>query len=121
MIDPARIQTIYQGGMPAFVVVPFVDFAREYPKEADMITPHTPRIPEGDAIPHEVVGLHIKEDMPLVRAWREHLGMTQTEVAAKAGISQASLSQMESGQGKLRKATREKLANALGINPDQLL
>lgn len=120
MIEPTRIQTIYQGGMPAFVVLPFADFAREHPKEAELITPKTPWIPDS-GIPHAVVGLTIKQDMTLLRAWREYLGMTQIEVATKAGITQASLSQMESGESKLRKATKEKLAAAMGINADQLI
>lgn len=121
MIEPTKIQPIYQGGVPAFVVIPFADFAREHPIEAAQITPKTPRIPKGDYIPHEVVGLHIQDGIPLVRAWREYLGLTQAEVAERAGITQAALSQMESGEAKLRKATREKLARAMGLNPEQLV
>ncbi len=121
MIEPTKIQPIYQGGVPAFVVIPFADFAREHPVEAAQIKAKTPRIPEGDFVPHEVVGLHVQEGFPLVRAWREYLGLTQAEVAERAGISQAALSQMESGEAKLRKATREKLARALGLNSEQLL
>jgi DNA-binding XRE family transcriptional regulator len=120
MIEPTRIQTIYQSGMPAFVVLPFIDFAREHPKEAELIKLKSPRIPDGDYIPNEVVGLTIKQDMSLLRAWREYLGLTQVEVATKAGISQASLSEMESGKSKLRKATRIKLAAAMGIEQSQL-
>jgi DNA-binding XRE family transcriptional regulator len=120
MIEPTRIQTIYQGGMPAFVILPFVDFAREHPTEAELIKPKTRRIPDGDYIPNEVVGLRIKQDMTLLRAWREYLGFTQAEIAGKAGITQAALSQMESGENKLHKATRVKLAAAMGLNPEQL-
>ncbi len=120
MIELTRIQTIYQSGMPAFVVLPFIDFAREHPKEAELLKPKSPRIPDGDYIPNEVVGLTIKQDMTLLRAWREYLGQTQAEVAEKAGITQAALSQMESGESKLRKATRIKLAEAMGINREQL-
>jgi hypothetical protein len=50
MIEHTRIQTIYQSGMPAFVVLPFADFAREHPQEAAIITPKKPRIPNGDYI-----------------------------------------------------------------------
>lgn len=50
-----------------------------------------------------------------VRAWREYLGLTQEAVTMKAGITQAALSQIESGSHKIRKATREKLAQAMGI------
>lgn len=121
MIEPTKIQPIYQGGVPAFVVIPFADFAREHPVEAAQIRPKTPRIPEGDYVPHEVVGLHVQDGIPLVRAWREYLGLTQAEVAEQAGITQAALSQMESGEAKLRKASREKLAKAMGLNPEQLV
>ena len=121
MIEPAKIQLIYQGGIPVFVVIPFADFAREHPVEAARITPKTPRIPEGDYVPHEVVGLHIERDITYLHAWREYLGLTQAEVAERAGITQAALSQMESGEAKLRKATREKLAQAMGLNSEQLV
>ena len=72
--------------------------------------PEAIRIPEGDAIPHEVVGLTIKKGYTLVHAWREYLRLTQTEVAERMGITQAALSQMEAGRKHLRKATLEKLA-----------
>lgn len=65
--------------------------------------------------------MHIDRDITYLRAWREYLGLTQAEVAERAGISQAALSQMESGETKLRKATREKLAQAMGLNPGQLI
>jgi len=35
---------------------------------------------EGAAVPHEVVGLVIKEGMDLVKAWLAHLGLTQKEI-----------------------------------------
>jgi DNA-binding XRE family transcriptional regulator len=121
MIEPTRIQTIYHGGLPAFIVLPFIDFEREHPQEAQAIKAAKPWIPEGDGVPHVIVGKVIKDGQTYLRAWREYLGMTQEEVALKSGITQAALSQMESGANKLRKATRIKLAAALGINPEQLL
>ena len=120
MIELTKIQTIYQNGVPAFVVVPFDDFIREHPQEARELLTASPRIPEGDSIPHEVVGKVVKYEQTCLRAWREYLGLTQAEVAERVGITQAALSQMETGGKKLRKATREKLASALGINPEQL-
>jgi DNA-binding XRE family transcriptional regulator len=119
MIELTRLQTICHGGVPAFVVLPFTDFAREFPKEAETIWQKGPWVPDS-GIPHAVVGLHIKQGMTLLKAWREYLGLTQADLAEKVGISQAALSKMESGEGKLRKATRIKLATALGIHPEQL-
>lgn len=121
MIEPTSIQTIYQGGVPAFVVLPFKEFEREHPQEAEAIKAATPRIPHGDYIPNAIVGKVIKEGQTYLRAWREYLGLTQAEVAIKSGITQAALSQMESGDSKLRKATRIKLAAAMGINQEQLM
>ena len=89
------------------MVIPFDEYVRLFSK--------TPRVPEGDAIPHEVVGLTIKKGYTLARAWREYLGLTQKEISERMGISQAALSQMEAGEKRLRKVTQEKLAAAMGI------
>ena len=94
------------------MVIPFDEYI--------LLSPTTPRVPEGDAIPHEVVGLTIRKGYTLVRAWREYLDLTQKEVAKRMGITQAALSQMEAGEKRLRKATLEKLAAAMGIGVEQL-
>jgi len=57
--------------------------------------------------------------VPPARAWREHLGLTQAEVAERLGISQSAYAQQESS-ARLRKSSREKIAAALGITPAQL-
>jgi predicted transcriptional regulator len=94
-------------GNPAFVVVPYERFLREYGQVHDLI-------------PNEVVGKIVMNEMHPVRAWREFLGFTQTEIAQRAGMSQAALAQIESGQHKTRKATLAKLAAALGVTVEQL-
>ena len=71
-------------------------------------------------IPNEVAGAVIENDLTPFRAWREYLGLTQAEVAKRADMTQAALSQIESGEHKARKATREKLARAMGITAEQL-
>ncbi|MEW6334688.1 MAG: helix-turn-helix transcriptional regulator [Thermodesulfobacteriota bacterium] len=112
MNTPANIQTILQDGKPVFVVIPFDEYLRLFPEAAGL--------PEGKPIPREVVGLTIGKGYPLIRAWREYKGLTQKEVAKRMGITQAALSQMESGHKRLRKVTLEKLAAAMGIGADQL-
>ena len=76
---------------------------------------------EEATIPHEVVGLIINKGMNLVKAWRTYLGITQSEIAKKAGISPAALSQMENTDNSLRTATLEKLAIAMNLSLDQLI
>lgn len=61
----------------------------------------------------------VKEGMTAVGAWRKHLGLSQAEVAARIGINQPAYAQQEQA-AKPRKATREKIAAALGIAPDLL-
>lgn len=67
-------------------------------------------------IPNEVVSYMIKEDMTPIGAWRKHLGLSQSEVAERIGITQPAYAQQEQAT-RPRKATREKIANALGIAP----
>ncbi len=71
-------------------------------------------------IPHAVVELVVKNNWNLLKAWRKHLGMNQKELAAKAGISQPTLSQIENGDNH-RDATIEKLAASMGLKPAQLV
>lgn len=102
-----NIQIIEQNGKPAFAVIPYDEYLKLLPDE-DV------------TIPHEVVGLVVKKGMNLVKAWRAYLGMTQAEVAKKAGISQAALSQMEKSENKLRTATLKKLARVMDLSVEQL-
>ncbi|MBN2409990.1 MAG: helix-turn-helix transcriptional regulator [Candidatus Aminicenantes bacterium] len=106
MSRPIDVQFIERDGKPAFAVIPYEDYLK-------MVT-------EEGAIPHEVAGLVIKHGLNLVKAWRTYLGLTQSEVAKKAGISQAALSQMERHDNKLRTTTLKKLAEALGLSEEQV-
>ena len=54
-----------------------------------------------------------------IRAWREHLGVTLAEMAARLGISQSAYAQ-QVGRERLRKSTHEEIAAALGIAEQQL-
>jgi ribosome-binding protein aMBF1 (putative translation factor) len=106
-------QTIDYNGKPAFVLVPWEEFKRVRP------------LLEGDkalstGIPQEVVEAHVLSDVPMIRAWREHIGITQGELAARMGVSQAAVAKLEKPDAKPRGATLKKVAEALGISPSQL-
>lgn len=104
----ADAQIIKQNGKPAFAVIPYDVFLK--------ITGASDNEP---SIPHEVVGLAVRNDWNLLRSWRKHLGFSQKDLAKNAGISQSALSQMEKSSN-LRDSTIEKLAFAMGIHPEQL-
>ena len=55
-----------------------------------------------------------------VQELREALGWSQRDLAEKAGVRQATVSQAESGKG-VNLATLEKLANALDVNAAALI
>lgn len=103
-----EFQVIVGGdGKPAFVVVPYEQFRRM----RGGFTQGT--------VPNEVVDLSFERGMTAMAAWREHLGLTQAEVAAQIGITQAAYAQMERVK-QPRKATLEKVASALGLDVEQL-
>ena len=107
MNAPTNIQILKDAkGKPAFVVIPYTEYLSLSKNRAP-------------TIPNAVVGKVINKDMTSIRAWREHLGLTQAEVAQRLGISQSAYAQQETKEN-LRKTTREKIAAALGIAPEQL-
>lgn len=106
MKAPINIQLINgPDGQPAYVVLPYDEFMRSYQKEHSLI-------------PQAVIGATLHGATP-IRAWREHLQLTQSEVARRLGISQPSYAKQESGTG-LRAASFKKIAAALGITTAQL-
>jgi ribosome-binding protein aMBF1 (putative translation factor) len=103
-----NIQTINdQDGKPAFVVLPYDEFVRAFPLAAN-------------TIPNEVMARVVKDGMTPIKAWREHIGLTQAQVAHRMGISQAAFAQMEAPSARPRKAPVRKVAQALGITIEQL-
>lgn len=107
MNAPIKHQLIHgPDGKPAFVVIPYDEYVEQYGTTRDLI-------------PNEVMGKIIEDGLSPMRAWREHLGLTQTEVAARMGVSQSAYAQLETSQ-RPRKATLERVAQAIGVALEQL-
>lgn len=102
-------------GKPAFVVLPYDEYL-------ELTGGQKPagRIPADDTTPHEVMRLCVKNYWSMIRAWREHLGLTQTEMAKRLEIRQPSYAAMEAPDAKPKKVTRERIAAAMGITLEQL-
>ena len=60
-------------------------------------------------------------ELPNLRRWRLQRFLTQRELAAKAGVTQATVHRIESGAARARISTIRKLAEALGIAPQELI
>jgi DNA-binding XRE family transcriptional regulator len=113
MKTPADYQKIEYQGQPAFVLVPWEDFERIRPLlDGGQI--------RAAGIPQEVVEAHVLRAVPVIRAWRDHVGITQEELADRMGVSQAAVAKLEKPNAKPRRATLEKVATALGISVTQL-
>ncbi|MDP2268757.1 MAG: helix-turn-helix transcriptional regulator [Deltaproteobacteria bacterium] len=105
-IDYQKIE--YQGH-PAFVLIPWDDFQRIRPLlDGENI--------RSTGIPQAVVEAHILRAVPITRAWREYLGITQGELAARTGVSQAAIAKLEKPNAKPRRATLERVAKALDLS-----
>lgn len=72
-------------------------------------------------IPMEVVEDIISNGKSTVRAWRDYRKMTAEKLAAKAGITRAYLTQIETGKRKGTLAVHKALAKALRTSVDALV
>lgn len=70
------------------------------------------QIAANGTMPGEVLTAMIDRGMTAVAAWRQFRGWTQTDLAARAGLSQVFVSRLESGAAHGSRATRQKLARA---------
>jgi DNA-binding XRE family transcriptional regulator len=104
-------QIIMQDGKPAFAVIPWEEYqelTRHDPDETDVW------------IPHEVVKANAINGVSMIRAWREYFGMTQQELAQRAGMTQPALARLEKSDSKPRIGTLKKIAAAMDITIEQL-
>ena len=113
MTTPIEYQTIEYGGKPAFVLVPW----KEWSRIKALLEAQRAR---ASGIPQEVVEAHVLRGEPLIKAWREQLGITQQELAARMGVSQAAVVKYERPDARPRKSTRRKIAAALGLRDEQV-
>ncbi len=121
-----NVQVIKKNGKLEWAVIPYEDYQRLLEK-AEMLQDIRDydeaklSIAKGEElVPGEVTYAILDGENP-IRVWRKYRGMTQQQVAAKAGISKPYLSQLESGQ---RKGTMEVLiaiAKVLNVSLDDLV
>src|SRR3546814_15164136 len=102
MNAPTNIQVINgPDGTPAFVVIPYDEYMAS-------------RTLGDGLIPHDVISRTVDGATP-ARAWREHFGFTQTEIAVRMGISQSAYAQQKNSEAlrktHLQKYTKEDVAD----------
>ena len=96
-------QALRLNGKPVFAVLPWDEY-QELLKN---------QIPEEDiSFPDGVVRANVRGDS-LIKAWREYLGLTQAELASRAGMPTSSLARIEKGKSRPRASTLKRLAEAM--------
>ena len=100
----AGIQIIERDGKPEWAVLPYEEYLQlleqaellEDIRDFDAISAAIERGDE-ELIPAEVVYAILDGENP-IKVWREYRGLTQQQLADKAGISKPYLSQIETGK-----------------------
>jgi len=58
---------------------------------------------------------------PRLRVLRERAALSQEDLAKKAGVARATIADLEANKRPARPSTRRKLAEALGVEPAELM
>jgi DNA-binding XRE family transcriptional regulator len=122
------VQIIKKDGKPEYAVVPIDEYHRllEVAEDLEELVAFDSAVREMEAGYDELVPQGIAKrlvsggERPL-KIWREYRGLTQADLASKAGISQAQIAQMESGKREGKVAVIRKLADALKVDLDDLV
>ena len=121
----SKVLYIPQDGEPLFAVVPIEDYKLLIAESAHDYDDRTFReimnaIDAGEeTFPDDFVGRLIETDSPL-REWRKYRGMTQVELAAESGLTQAAIAQIEMAKRNPTVETARKFADALNCDIDDL-
>ena len=119
-------QIIEKDGRPEWAVIPYDEYLR-MKEESEMLQD----VAEYDAakealaqgeelVPGEVTFAILDGENP-IRVWRKHRGLTQQELAQRAGISKPYLSQIETGKRTGTAEVLSDIADALGVTLDEVM
>ena len=97
------VQVIKKDGRPEWAVLPYQEYERlrSAAEDADDVRRYDEVMTASDDgsqdVPGELIRRLVNGENP-VKAWREHRGLKQNEVARQVGISNGYLSHIESGR-----------------------
>ncbi len=118
-----NFQVIHKNGKPEWAVIPYDQFERlrdaaELAEDAERARSVLER--DEERIPIEIVDRLIEKENP-IRVWRDHRGLTQRQLATEVGINAAYLSQIETGRRGGSSKVLRAIANALGVDLDDVV
>ena len=121
-----NIQLIARDGKPEWAVLPYEEYLKLL-EQAEMLedirdydaAKAALENSEDELIPSEVVFAILDGENP-IKVWREYRGLTQQQLADKAGISKPYLSQIETGKRTGTTDILSAIAKALNIFLDEI-
>jgi DNA-binding XRE family transcriptional regulator len=121
-----KVQLILRDGKPEWAVLPYEEYQRlieEIEMQEDIRDYDAAKqaLMDGEELVPSDLTYAILDGTHPVRAWREHRQLTQQKLADAAGISKSYLSQIESGKRKGTATVLIALANALGVDLDDIV
>lgn len=118
-------QILEKNGKPEFAVIPIEEYKKllELAEDAEDIgaADRVMNSDDEELIPHEIAIRLIKGNEHPLLIWREYRGMTQGDLADKAGIGKSYISQIESGKKPGSVAVLADIAQALDVDIDDIV
>ncbi|MCH9051950.1 MAG: helix-turn-helix transcriptional regulator [Proteobacteria bacterium] len=119
-----EVQIISKDGEPEWAILPYAEYQRlrALDENAHDLSAAL-RVLDDESeewLPFELTERVLDGEI-LVRVWREHRGLAQKALADKAGLSQAYVSDIETGKQDGSVKALRALAEALGVGLDDLL
>ena len=121
-----KAQIIEKNGRPEFAVIPYEDYRHflellEDEADARVVAEFHEVYTAGREflVPDEIVRRELAGESS-IKLWREHRGLTQQELATRAGISKPYLSQIETGKRQGTVETLSAIARSLDVPLDVL-
>ncbi len=121
------IQIIKQGNKPEWAVVPYETYLQlvekaEMAQDVQDFDSAKAALEHGDEelIPSEVIYALLEGENP-IKVWREYRGLSQQDIAEKAGISVPYLSQLETNKRKGSLGVLSAIAKVLKVSLESIV
>jgi ribosome-binding protein aMBF1 (putative translation factor) len=112
-----------EAGQPAFAVLPYAEYERlaARAESADEVREFDEAVAaDEEAFPADVVRRLIDGDAP-IKVYREYRNMSQSDLAARSGLTAAYVSQLEAGVRRGSADVLRRLASALNVDMEDLM
>jgi len=120
------VQVIEKNGQIEWAVIPYAEYQKlldawEMLEDIRAYDEAKANIEAGEELIPSKVAYALLDGKNPIRVWREYRGLTQQQVAEKAGISKPYLSQLESGKRNGTTDILKSIAQALHVGLDELV